>query len=197
MAVIFGIDLKAPVDLSALKQRFTRVEGSNYYLFIGALVITVIIFIALTNSFASKREARVSRRKAELNEFLRLAGEYKGETASIEHLRAKLRVSGEGVSTGTLIEEIGAELGIKKNITSFKPAEESGEGLQSGYMEKGVQVDIEGVTLNQVVNLLYRIRAHRNLLLIKDFSMKAHFANPDLLDLTVQVVLVTRYSLEG
>ncbi len=194
MAVIFGIDLKAPIDLSALKERLARFEGLSYYLSIGVLVLIVIVFMALTNSFASKREKRVIRKKAEFGEFLSHASEYEKNSASIEHLRAKLLLSGAQVSTGTILEEIGAELGIQKKITSFKPLEEA---LANGYVEKGVLLDIDGVTLNQVVNLLYKIRGHRNLLLIRDFSMKAHFANPDLLDLNVEVVLVTRPMAKG
>lgn len=189
MGKIKGIDLKrVQFSLSSVRQRLKEVEGSSYYLFIGALVITVIIFMALTNSLASKGEQRVERKKAELGEFYKLANEFKRETASIEHLRAKLRLPDAEVSAGSIMEEIGAQLGIKKNITSFKPLEDE---LVKGYMEKGVLLDIEGVTLNQAVNLLYRIRAHKFLLLIRDFSMKAHFANPGLLDITVQVVLVT------
>ena len=194
MASILGIDLKGQVSLSSLRQRLTAVEGFSHYLFIGLLVLAVIIFMTLTNSLASKREERVERRKAEFNEFIRLASEYKSYSASAGHLRAKLALPDAEVSAGSIMEEIGAQLGIQKNITSFKPTEKNGESLMNGYMEKGVQIDIEGVTLNQVVNFLYRVRAHKFLLLIRDFSMKAHFANPGLLDLKVQVVLVTRHS---
>ncbi|MBE9532385.1 MAG: hypothetical protein IME98_06220 [Proteobacteria bacterium] len=52
-------------------------------------------------------------------------------------------------------------------------------------------MEIEGVTLNQVVNLLYKIKGYKNLLLIRDFSMKNHFRNPDELDIMLQVVLIT------
>ena len=195
MATLFGIELKRDIRaLSTVKQRLAGVEGSSYYLFIGLLVLVVVIFMALTNSFASKRERMVEKRQAEFGEFYGFIDQYKKETASIEYLRAKLLIPEAGVSTGTLLEAVGSELGMEKNITSFKPLE---EGLVNGYMEKGVQVDIEGVSLNQIVNFLYKIRAHRNLLLIRDFSMKAHFANPSLLDVTVQVVLVTRHSGGG
>jgi hypothetical protein len=197
MAPLKGMDLKvASLSFSSIRERLALLEGSSYYLFIGLLVIIVIIFMALTNSFASKREARVDKREAELNEFVRLAGLYKRNTASIEHLKKKLRVSDGEVSTGSVLEEIAAEIGIQKKITSFKPAEKSGEELTSGYIERGVQLEVEGVTLNQVVNFLYKIKTYKKLTLIKDFSMKADFANPELLDFSLQVVLVSRSAKE-
>ncbi len=164
------------------------IRGSSY-VWTGLLVGAVIIFMVLTSSIASKKERMLMQSKAELSRFYSMVSEFKRDMASIGHLRNKLLIPGVEGSTGTVIEEIGFELGLQKKITSFKPLE---NGLVNGYMEKGVQVEIEGVTLNQVVNLLYKINGYKNLLLVRDFSMKSHFQNPDLLDVTVQVILVTR-----
>jgi general secretion pathway protein M len=173
-------------SLEILRQELSR-HGA--YVWVGIFILPLIIFMAVTNSIASKREGLLAQKEAEQDGFYEMVGEYKREMASIGYLREKLHLSGVEGSTGTVIEEIAARIGINKKITSFKPL---AEGLVNGYMEKGVQVEIEGITLNQAVNLLYKINGYKNLLLIRDFSMKNHFQNPDKLDITLQVILITK-----
>lgn len=186
MEFLNRIDIRGRFNFEDLKNGLSR---ESAYVRIGVLVVAVIIFMAVTSSVVSKRERLLEQRRVEMNGFYTMASEYKSGMASIGHLREKLLVRGVEGSIGTVIEEIGNTIGLQKKITSFKPL---GEGLVNGYMEKGVQVEIEGVTLNQVVNFLYKIKEYKNLLLVRDFSMKSHFQNPDLLDITVQVIVVTR-----
>ncbi len=186
MEFLKKIDIRERLNSEGLSEVLSR---GSAYVRIGLIVGAVIIFMAVTSSISSKRERLLIQSKAELSGFYTMVSEFKSDMDSIGHLRNKLRFPGVDGSTGTVIEEIGDSIGLHKKITSFKPLE---EGLVNGYMEKGVQVEIEGVTLNQVVNLLYKIKGYKNLLLVRDFSMKSHFQNPDLLDITVQVILVTR-----
>jgi hypothetical protein len=186
MEVLKRIDLGAFLNPELLREGFSR---RSAYVWVVLLVLALLAFMALTNSFASKGERRLAQKEAELSGFYEMLSEYKRDIASIGYLREKLQLRGVVGSTGTVIEEIGAAIGLEKKITSFKPL---ADGMMNGYMEKGVQVEIEGVTLNQAVNLLYRIKEYKNLLLIRNFSMKSHFQNPDMLDITAQVILITK-----
>jgi hypothetical protein len=186
MTILKRIDLGERLNLELLREGLSR---RSAYVWIGLLAVALLTFMAVTSSIASKRERRLVQRQAELDGFYEMVSEYKRDMASIGYLREKLQLQGVEGSTGTVIEEIGAAIGLEKQITSFKPL---AEDLVNGYMEKGVQVEIEGVTLNQAVNLLYKIKGYKNLLLIRDFSMKSHFQNPDMLDITVQVILITK-----
>lgn len=186
MEFLKGTDLSGRFDLEYLREELSR---RSAYVWICALVLALLVFMAVTDSIASKREDRLAQKESEIGEFYALINEYKADISSIGYLREKLLSRGVDVSTGTVIEEIAAGIGLKKKITSFKPLT---EGVVNGYMEKGVQVEIEGITLNQVVNLLYKIKGHKNLLLIRGFSMKSHFQNPDMLDMTIQVILITK-----
>jgi len=92
-------------------------------------------------------------------------------------------------SPGAIIEEIGGQIGLRKNIIAFKPIEEK---LEKGYMQNGVEINIEGATLNQIANLVYRIENYKNLLIIKEFLIKAQFNNPELFDITMRVILMSK-----
>lgn len=178
-------DLAERFNVGALREGLSQ---RSAYVWVAVIVLALVTFMVVTNSFVSKRERRLAQRQVELSEFYILLSDYKRDMASIGHLRKKLRQRDVEGSIGTVIEEIGASIGLKKKITSFKPLAET---QLTGYTEKGVQVEIEGVTLNEAVNLLYRIKGDKRLLLIRDFSMKNHFQNPELVDITLKVVLIT------
>ncbi|HLC17557.1 MAG TPA: hypothetical protein VJM57_00895, partial [Thermodesulfobacteriota bacterium] len=154
-----------------------------------------VVFIAATQGMVAKRHTYAELKKKELASFYTLRDEYMGEKARFLPLERKLLSPGGSGGPGgassvvTVIEDIGNRLGIKDRIKSVKPASEA---AGKGYVQRPVAVEVEGITLNELVNLLYRVEYHRNVLMIKDFDMKAHFENPDLLDVTMQLVLVTR-----
>jgi len=86
-----------------------------------------------------------------------------------------------------ILEDIGRKIGIREKITVLKPLEER---TIRGYMERGVETKINGIDINQLINLLYRIENHSALLIIKEFSMKSRFDNPDLVDITIKTSLI-------
>ncbi len=153
-----------------------------------ALLIACAVLYALYLTTASK-EKKVEARKAELASFDKLKDEYAAELARLAPLEKRLNQTRPGQSVGSTIEEIASGIGIKKNIASFKPLEAKSE---KGYEQSGVEVRVDGVTLNQLMNLIYRMEKHESLLLVREFSMKSRFDNPDLFDAKLHVELVSR-----
>ncbi|MBI5903340.1 MAG: hypothetical protein HZB84_07670 [Deltaproteobacteria bacterium] len=153
-----------------------------------ALLIACAVVYALYLSTASK-EKKVAAKKAELASFDKLRDEYATELSIVAPLEKKLSQTRPGLSAGSIIEEIASGIGIKKNVASFKPLETKSD---KGYEQSGVEVRVEGVTLNQLMNLIYRMEKHESLLLVREFSMKSRFDNPDLFDARLHVELVSR-----
>lgn len=152
------------------------------------LLIPVIFFIAVTYHVVGKVEKRVKVKKAEVLAFNGMKEEYLKERRAIEPFIRKILLPSNR-SPDSIIEEMAKGLGIKGNIISIKPIEEKPE---KGYLKTGIDVKIDGITLNQMANLLYKIENFRNLMLIKGFVMKSRFENPDMLDITMHVVLFTK-----
>lgn len=164
-------------------------ENKTFYLKGIAVLIAVGLFIAVTHNMTNKKDRFLSLKKEEIASFYNLRREYLKELSGIAHLEKKLLMPQVDGSTGTIIEEIGTQIGIKDKMISFKSVDET---IKKGYNQRGVEIKLENLTLNQLINLLYRINNHRNLLLIKDFAMKTHFENPNLLDVTMKITLITK-----
>lgn len=153
-----------------------------------AFLIACAVLYAIYFTTASK-ERKAEAKKAELASFDKLKDEYAMELSKAAPLEKKLNQTRPGTPAGTIIEEIASGIGIKKNIASFKPLEAKSE---KGYEQSGVEVKVDGVTLNQLMNLVYRMERHESLLLVREFSMKSRFDNPDLFDARLHVELVSR-----
>ena len=46
-------------------------------------------------------------------------------------------------------------------------------GTAKGYMKQATELTITGITLNELVNFLYRLEGHRNMLMIKGLFHEA------------------------
>jgi len=140
-------------------------------------------------NLVSARKAALGARMRELNEFTALMKKYEAGQRTLLPLKKRLRGRAGVDSPVTVIEEIGASLGMKDKLSSFKDVEES---VEQGYDIRGVEVSIKGVTLNQFVNLLYEIDRYPALLLVKEMDLKTGFEDNKLMDCRVKVLLVQR-----
>jgi general secretion pathway protein M len=166
-------------------------DGRRLLPVLAALVILALIVAAAL--FYVSGYARVKRLSAikllEHGEFLSLKREFLLKKKAIAPILRKAYVSGEGASTIAVVEEIGGMVGVKEKITALKPL---GETKEMGFAVSGVELRIEGIELNQLVNLLYLIENHKTLLVIKDFTLKSRFEDPDLLDVSLKLKRLTR-----
>lgn len=166
-------------------------DGRRFLPVLAALVILALIVAA--GLFYVSGYARVKRLSAiksiEYGEFLSLKREFLLKKKAIDPFMRKAYVSGEGGSTIAVVEEIGSMAGVKEKITALKPL---GEIKEMGFAISGVELRIEGIELNQLVNLLYLIENHKTLLVIKDFTLKSRFEDPDLLDVSLKLRRIAR-----
>lgn len=170
-----------------LRKKLDALPPSSLAAFIALLLASAFIFV--TWSINAGVGKRLKTGKSELGAFNALRDEYLRAKASAGGAETRISAPLSRESASAVVEEIGALSGVKSRITSIKTFDEK---AAKGYAKNGVEFKAEGVTLNQTVNLLYRMQMHRNLVLVRDFSMKARFDNPDIFDLTVQVVLAVK-----
>lgn len=134
-------------------------------------------------------EKAVITKKDELTRFNRLEEEFLRDKHIIDSIAKRLLSPKGNESPIIILEEIGKRTGVKEKITTLKPLEEK---MKKGYRERGVEMRIDGIDLNQLINLLYKIENHKALLIVKGFSMKNRFDNPDLLDITINLSLISK-----
>ncbi|MBI5232990.1 MAG: hypothetical protein HY880_01405 [Deltaproteobacteria bacterium] len=171
------------MNIEALKENY------RLYLF-GALgVLALVLFFALTYNAQFKAGKIAASKKGELERFIELGKTYSAEKDAFKPLEDKLSVSAPNMPLGSLIEDFGLKTGIRNKIISFKPIDDLRE---KDYLKKGVEVSMKGVAMNELVNLLYRIESHKNLMIVEDFSMKPALPDPNSFDVVMEVYLVTK-----
>ncbi|MFQ5480233.1 MAG: hypothetical protein ACE5DW_03055 [Thermodesulfobacteriota bacterium] len=152
-------------------------------------VVLLVVFIAGTCSYLSAVKAKLSAREREFSEFSEKMEAYTRGLLETGPIKQRLAGSGGAASPVAAMEEIGRELGLKNNLSSFKGAEES---LSEGYKIGSVEVSLKDITINQFVNLLYEIERYPGLLLVKELDLETGFEDNKTLDCTLKVLLIQR-----
>lgn len=153
----------------------------------GAALIILLVFIGLTLAVNGRSARKLKSIQNEATAFETVRAEYMKERAKIEPYEVKLLTPGSSASDA--VQEAASQAGIRKNLSAMKPFIEP---ASKGFRKNGVEVKIEGITLNELLNLVYRIENHSNMLVVKDFVLRSRFGSSDLNDVTLQVVLVTK-----
>lgn len=128
-------------------------------------------------------------KEEEFKRFTGLKGIYLNKRISVDALERRLSSSQAKVPIVSTVEDIARHTGIKEKITTLKPMEER---IIQGYLEKGLEIKIEGIDLNQAVNLLYKMENSQALIQIKGVTLKTRFDNPQLMDITLTVSSLER-----
>lgn len=164
-------------------------EAKAIYVKSAAAFFLFIAFMAITYGLTLGTEKAARAKQNELGAFTAMRDEYLRESRSIAPAEKRLKQPQSRESTGVVFEEMAALIGIKGNVAYFKAIDLKPD---KGYSQNGIEVKINGVGLNQVLNLVYRAENHKNLLLMKDFLMVSRYDNPEVFDVTMKVVMVTK-----
>jgi len=154
---------------------------------LAALLLYILILPAFLLDKSSQRELLASQRR--FAEFSQLRSEYRSLKERSDSLEQRISLRRmDGVTNA--LNEIFSSLGLGGKIRSVKVIgqREVAEGLR----EERAEVQIEKANLNELVNLLYRMRQAQVMLAAKKITIKKTFENPDLLDVSLTVALFTR-----
>lgn len=162
----------------SLSQRF-RLKGRNslqlYLLLFVYLVAIVLFFFERTQD--RERNLLIER----FREFTSLAEEYRTIKApNIQDISSS--VSDGMLQLNRLIDSIG----IRDKVKSLKM---TGNHELKGIIEEMVEIEIDKLTMNELINLLHRIENHPAHLSIKDVRMKKDFERPDRIDINIRISL--------
>jgi len=149
--------------------------------------VLLLLFVGGSYNYINGRRDILRAKERELGEFRALMKKYSARRKIITPVQKRLAASDVAASPVTVMEEIGAQLGLKEHLKSFKAVEES---IEDGYEIRSVEVAVKGITLNQFVNLLYEIDRYPGLILLKELEMKTGFDDNKELDCNLKVLLV-------
>ena len=114
----------------------------------GAAVIALLVFMGLTLAINGKARGRLKSLQNEAASFASERAEYESVRAALEPYERKLLAP--AASASEAVQEAAGEAGLKKNLSALKPF---AEPASKGFRKSGVEVKIEGITLNELLNL--------------------------------------------
>lgn len=151
-----------------------------------SVVLLLAIFTITSFIYASRGERKNMALKTQLSEMLLL----KDDILKIKDIvQSQERKIGLVKLTGAVseLEQTLKSIGLKAKV--IKPL---GIKKTEGFIEEDVELIIEGVDLNKIVNLLYKIEHSHLPLRIKTVEMKTTFENPNLFILSLTASLINK-----
>jgi len=134
---------------------------------------------AKVQQLEKKRRAR----ETVFKELLPLKVAYLSARSSSDQLRGRMASLRPDDSPAKIIEETGIK-GKSVKIVPLKGEE------RPGFTEDAADVRIEGVTVNEAINLLYRLEKGNRPLVIKKSNLRIRFDDPSRSDLTLVLALL-------
>ncbi|HIJ96039.1 MAG TPA: general secretion pathway protein GspM [Desulfuromonadales bacterium] len=150
-----------------------------------ALIVLLALSVgwsALAGKVTSLEKKRAAREMT-LKEILPLKVAYQAARQSSDIMTGRMASVRPDDSPAKIIEEIGIKgKGIK--IAPLKGEE------RRGMTEDAAEVRIDGITLNEAVNLIYRLEKGGRPVAIKKCNLRTRFDDPSRCDLIISVALL-------
>lgn len=170
--------------ISRIIERIRELEPRRrLHLLIGsAVVIALALLYSLAAGELRRLERRLASREADAAELLLLKQRHREATAAAGRNANLLAAVRPADTPAALIEEIGIR-GSGLRITPLKPEQ------QSGVVEESAEARIDRLTLNELVNLLYRLEQRGRTVTVQRGQFKVRFDDPSRLDAILAVTL--------
>lgn len=149
--------------------------------------LIVLLAVSLGWSALAAKTAELERkraaREAVLKELLPLKVAYQSARVNADQLVGRMATLRPDDTPARIIEEIGIRgKGVK--IMPLKGEE------RSGGVEDAADVRIEGVTTNEMINLIYRLEKGGRPMTLKKANLRVRFDDPARFDLALTVALL-------
>jgi general secretion pathway protein M len=168
---------------SVLKGESSRERRLSIILFAAIGTLIVLLGPLLVAEKASRKEAESLR--ARLKELSALGADYKSLKDRIDAVEQQKSVTKvEGIPQA--VDEVASSVGLKKKVSGVRAI---GSQEIAGGREESADVQMEKLTMNELVNILYAIENAPVMLSLRRIAIKKTFENPELLNVTVTLSL--------
>jgi hypothetical protein len=151
------------------------------YLIAGLIGFITVLTILTSLLSAGRRE--LGMLKDQRKEMTALRGEYLSLREKVDLVEGKKNLSRvEGVVQA--VDEVFSSIGLKNKVKTVKSTGE--KEIMDGF-EEDADVNLEKVTMNEMINIFYRIENAPMVLTVKKAVVKKSFENPQLLNISLSV----------
>ncbi len=153
---------------------------------ISAIAVLFVLSLVSFEIALSMKKERNSLRSQE-KELLVLAGEYQGLKRTVDSVEGKKSLT-KVAGIVQAVDEVFGSLGLSQKVKSVKS---TGAREEKYAVEEEAGVSVEKVTMNEMVNILYKIENAPMILSVKKTVIRTSFDNPSLLNITMTIGLIT------
>jgi type II secretory pathway component PulM len=155
--------------------------------FILALVLLYALIVP-AYIYEKKAEKELDSLRSRMNEFSELIREYNKLKVELSAIEGKSSLSKTG-GIMQVIDEVLISMNIKDKMKSIRGIES--RNIREQIKEESAEVQIEKLTMNELLHIFYKIENAPMILSIKKLSVKKSFATPERLDVNMTVSLFT------
>ncbi len=162
----------------------SRQNRSRAVLFI--ILISLVILIIPAFIYERSLKGSLDSNRQKYKELAALSNDYIALRGKLETAEKKQSIKA-GAGIANTVNDMFASLGIKSRIKSITGV--SNRQLKGNISEEFAEIYIEKVTMNELVNIFYKIETMPVILSVKKTAIKKSFEKPELLDVTISLAL--------
>ncbi|NVM21200.1 MAG: type II secretion system protein M [Desulfobacterales bacterium] len=152
--------------------------------FVGFFVLLYVVIFPFFSSRAKLRRG-IEGNQEQLKEVMHLSAEYQALQKNSGGMRKAITGRKKDFTLFSLLEKLAGQAGVKDRIKYMRPSRSQGKGR---YEISTVEMQLEGITMQQLFDYLYRIEAPKNIVRIKRISIKKHKEKSGYVDATLRVL---------
>ncbi len=153
------------------------------------LVMAVIIFVVVpAGARRAKLDKTIVKKQAELDRVLALRAEWLRVSVVRDETLAKIKSRGKDFAIFSYLENLAGQAGLKDQIQYMRPLSLAQDDVREGFVKKGLEVQLKGVGLKQLVDYLYKIEYSDKILRLEYIRLKPLYTDPDIINATLRVV---------
>jgi len=155
---------------------------------LAALVVGYQIYLEPATERVNTLKRVIPERRNDLRQLRLKIREYESIQKELGRIRERVGSRDKEFKILSFLERAQKACGLAERVAYMKPATSF---TNEDYMEKRVEIKVEGVTLEQVARFLFRVQSQESLVGIKELHIKKATGESSLLDVAVAVTTLT------
>jgi hypothetical protein len=151
------------------------------YVLAGSVLFIILLVFGINQISSARKDLKLLRDQQK--EMVLLKAEYVSLKQNIDAVQGRTNLSNiQGIAQA--VDEVFSSIGLRDRVKTVKTAgrRESTDGI-----EEEADIAIEKVTMNEMINIFYKIEHAPMVLTVKKATIKKSFENPELLNISLLI----------
>jgi Tfp pilus assembly protein PilO len=153
------------------------------------LFLTFPVFISPAKKEIKRLDKKIAVKKKNLGELTTLKKEYNSIISETKVMEQKIKGTAKNVTLPSLLENVAKATDLTGKMTGLKIRDTI---KSKNYNENGVEITLKNISLDQLIDFVYKLESLPYIIKVKGFKMKTAYGKaPKHINLTILVSLFT------